>query len=160
MIGTIQDVGTLFGKAKGVEWWMESLGKSQGQNPRVELNPNILVRDAIIMVILMEEAVWEWAIPKAHESQRQHRQRKVKMALQYCGFSASSRALFKCYNYNAMGLFSHSEGDASFSFMKHYTLFIFSCFPLGDVYFSAEWKPASDQYFLCQAIATSLVYWQ
>ena len=26
--------GTLFGKAEGLEWWMEALGKSQGLNPR------------------------------------------------------------------------------------------------------------------------------
>ena len=30
----LQKSGTMCGKAEGVSWWMESLGKSQGQNPR------------------------------------------------------------------------------------------------------------------------------
>ena len=40
---------TLFGKAKGVSWRMECLGRSQGQDPSGRrpqgFNPNILVRD-------------------------------------------------------------------------------------------------------------------
>ena len=42
----VQNSGTLFGKAEGVEWWIESLRKSQGQNLRVCRPRGFWLRDS------------------------------------------------------------------------------------------------------------------